>query len=41
VISTLVKIPALQMDALTEFYVAKHVKRLIDVLDSETGGSFG
>ncbi|KAF9461813.1 hypothetical protein BDZ94DRAFT_787321 [Collybia nuda] len=40
-ISTLVKIPVLQMDALAEYYVAKTGKRLIDVLDSETSSYFG
>lgn len=40
-ISTLVKIPVLQMDALAEHYVAKTGKRLIDVLDSETSSYFG
>jgi len=40
-IRTLTNIPILHMDALADYYVAKHGKRLVDLLDSETSSYFG
>ncbi|KAF8069861.1 hypothetical protein FPV67DRAFT_1485094 [Lyophyllum atratum] len=40
-IKTMTHIPILHMDALADYYVTKHGKRLVDLLDSETSSYFG